>query len=138
MAPLSAYIAGYPVVDINALEQYRKAHHLDGYNPRPFVQHLEAKVGAPVAFVRVNEDGGETNRNYICYYADYSAHAHETNDLRIPPVPASFRRLPELLAGAIADGPKILFVPRASVFSYDSDGKSRVNKEGAVIGGEPR
>ena len=134
MAPLTAFIAGYPVVDNNALEQYRKEHHLEGYNLRPFVQHLEAMVGAPLALVRIDELDGESDTNYICYYTDYSGRTHEAND--VPPVPAPFRRLPELLPGAVANAPKTIFAHRASVFSYDSDGRSRVNEEGTVIGGE--
>ena len=135
MTPLPSSLVGYRIT-LEAIESYQALKHLPKSNNRLLLQNLEAKIGVPLALVRVErdeEDGEAACDYYFCCFADYSSRPYDTEDLLAVPVPPAFHQLPQIIP--VEGDLRRLFAPRAMVSSYDQSGKSRVNEQALPIGG---
>jgi len=147
MAPLSVSFVGYHT-SREALNQYCKQHNISASNNRPLLQHLESDVGVPLTLVSVehsiagsrgvagagNDPGLHNlpNELYISCFTDYNSQ-HEANVETLVP-PKEFSHLKDVVQ---VDGDvKRLFAPRAELFSYDAQGRSRITEKGPNIGEE--
>lgn len=121
---------GYDVTE--ALETYLKQHNMtSGVSSfKQILQRLEAETSIPVSLVRFDDLDGR-GRMFLCCYVDYQVRLYDCEELIAVMVPQEFTRMKELLHfnGEI----KRVFGPKGSIFSYDSNGQTRVKEHGLAI-----
>jgi hypothetical protein len=109
-------LVGYPVSHED-IERYRTLNNLQ-HNNRILVEHLQSKLNAPLALVRVDTDAGPTLNHYFCCFADYSDRPYQAEELLAIPVPPGFLQLPQLIP--VEGEVQRLFAPRAFIFGDKS------------------
>ena len=109
MQPIS--LVGYPV-SREAIGRYRTLNNVDQYTNRILVEHLQSKLNAPLALVRVDTDAGKTSNHYFCCFADFSDRAYQPEELLAIPVPPAFHQLSQLIP--VEGEVQRLFAPRGS------------------------
>jgi len=125
-------MGGFPVVFIgyklenNALDAY----YLHSNPTKALLHDVESLTHNPASFVRYEDNDGYTHR-FVCCFVDLREGATSTRELDAIPIPAEFSRVPEQVKtnGEL----RRVFAPKAMVFSYGRDGRTRVNRD-AVIG----
>lgn len=125
-------MGGFPVVFIgyelhdDPLDAY-ESHN----NPIKALLHdVESLTHNPASIVRYDDIDGNTH-TFVCCFADIRECAYSTKELDAIPIPAEFSRVPEQVKtnGEL----RRVFAPKAMVYSYGGNGKTRVNFN-AIIG----
>jgi len=122
-------MGGFPIVFIGF--ELEKAA-LDTY-PRDFkvlLQDVEALTNNPASIVRY--DDNDCTHIFVCCFADLRQRAYSSKELEAIPIPAAFSLLPKRMSVLGGDLQRH-FAPKAMVFSYGRDGKTRV-KANTIIG----
>jgi hypothetical protein len=136
-------MSGFPVVFVG----YELANHaLDAYQPHtdpPYTNPLHAYKGllrdiehrthTPASIVRYDsyDTDAMTTHTALCCFVDLRERAYDVDEVEAVRVPAAFGRVPGWVR--TRGGVRRVFAPRALVYSYGADGRTRVHA-GAVIG----
>jgi hypothetical protein len=94
------------------------------------MQRLEAETSTPTSLVRLDDLDGQ-RRMFMCCYVDYRIKLYDCEEMMGITVPQEFTRVKEVLNcnGEI----RRVFGPKGTVFSYDSNGQTRVKEDEPAI-----
>ena len=125
MGGSSIVAIGYEVAD--ALERYQRQHDIEGVSSfKQLLQYVESEISIPTSLVRLEDSSGLT-RMFLCCYVDTRIRVYDCEELMAVIVPPQFMRVKEVLG---IDGDlKRVFAPQGMIFSYDVNGKTRVEEE---------
>lgn len=133
MGGLSIAAVGYDVTE--ALPNYLKQHKMKPGVPtyKRLLHNLESETSTPISLARIDDKSGASSMYYLCCFLDYRDISHNTDELAGVPVPREFIRVKDLLGfeGVL----ERVTAPKASIFSYDSNGRTRVKQGGRTISG---
>ena len=96
---------------------------------KQLLKYVKSEISIPISLAKLEDDSGLT-RMFLCCYVDTRIRVCDCEELMGVIVPPQFTRVKEILG---IDGDlKRLFAPQGAIFSYDTNGKTRV-KEACVI-----
>jgi hypothetical protein len=127
MGGVSVAAIGYEVM--NVLDEYIREQGISPENQafKSVLRILESEASIPLALVRLEDVSG--SRTFLCFHVEYEdekvSDCEELMEIAVPP---QFARLKESMG--IAGDVKRVFGPKAVVFSYGTNGRSRVKAYG--------
>ena len=124
MGGFPAALIGYDATD--ALENYFNEHDVpEGIvSYKLLLQRLETETSAPIFMASLDDDDGDVPRRLLCFYVDYSIRVYDCAELMAVTVPAQFKRVKDVLG--IEGDLRRVFAPKAHIYSWDSNGRTRV------------
>jgi len=125
MGAIQVAAVGYELPD-DILDNYTSNSPLNAI--KALLRDVESDTHNPASVVRYEDDGGHSHM-LLCCYTDLRRRPHSYEELEAIPIPPEFLRLPERLRTSNKIRRVIL---NGMVFSYDGDGKTRVNNEALI------
>ena len=126
MGAIQVAAVGYDI-PADTLDLYKSNSPLNAI--KALLRDVESNTHNPASVVRYDDDDGRSHM-LLCCYADLRRRPLSYKELEEVPIPSEFLRLPERLH---TSGDIRRVVLNGMVFSYDDNGKTRVDNE-AVIG----
>jgi hypothetical protein len=130
MGGMSIAAVGYDVTE--ALENHMNQHNMtSGVSSfKHILQRLEAETAIPMSLARF-DDLDRRSCMFLCCYVDYRVRLYDCEELMAVMVPQEFTRVKEVLHfnGEV----RRVFGSKGIIFSYDSNGETRVKEHGLAI-----